>query len=60
MSIPWKIFGKQDNENQEIERINNMSLIEEENCFFVYCKDANPNGDPLNANHPFDAETSQI
>ena len=39
-----------------------MAFNRRRELIFVYSvKDANPNGDPLNANHPrFDAETSQI
>lgn len=39
-----------------------MSFNRRRELLFLYTvKDANPNGDPLNANHPrFDAETSQI
>lgn len=39
-----------------------MSFARRREFLFVYSvKDANPNGDPLNANHPrYDAETSQV
>jgi CRISPR-associated protein Csh2 len=39
-----------------------MAFTKRREYFFLYSvKDANPNGDPLNANHPrFDAETSRI
>lgn len=39
-----------------------MAFNRRRELIFVYSvKDANPNGDPLNANHPrFDAETSQV
>ncbi|MHB1127783.1 MAG: type I-B CRISPR-associated protein Cas7/Csh2 [Bacillota bacterium] len=39
-----------------------MAFTRRREIVFVYSvKDANPNGDPLNANHPrFDAETSQV
>lgn len=39
-----------------------MAFAKRREIVFVYSvKDANPNGDPLNANHPrYDAETSQV
>ena len=39
-----------------------MAFIKRREYLFLYSvKDANPNGDPLNANHPrFDAETGRI